>query len=104
MIPSPGRIVQYTLSADDAVQVNRRRDDSRTSGISGQKTGAVVHVGNAVSEGDTYPLVITRVWSDAPDETTAVNGQVLLDGNDTLWATSVLQGEGPRTFREFPRV
>jgi hypothetical protein len=35
-----------------------------------------------------YPLVITRVWSDNPAETTCVNGQVLLDGNDNLWVTS----------------
>lgn len=32
------------------------------------------------------------------DDTGAVNGQVILDGTDTLWVTSVKAGEGPRLF------
>lgn len=76
-VPTAGRIVQYTLDASD---VARR--------------GA--HIGNKISAGDVYPMMITRVWGDKPDA--AVNGQVFLDGNDVLYVTSIYVGEGPRTY------
>lgn len=110
-VPSIGRIVHYRLSADDASQINRRR----TSGVSiatrmktfaqspqdgtfvyGWPEGAQAHIGNAVAEGDTFPMLITRVWGDNPSS--AVNGQAYLDGNDVLWVTSACVGSGPRTF------
>ena len=111
-IPSIGRIVHYRLSADDATQINRRR----TSGVSiatrmktfaqsaqggpevvyGWPEGAQAHIGNVVAEGDTFPMLITKVWGDNPSS--AVNGQAYLDGNDVLWVTSACVGEGPRTF------
>lgn len=100
MIPSPGRLVEYTLSEQDVEHINRRRKDARESVQS--NTGFLLHVGNSVSVGDTYPLIITRVWGNT--EGSSVNGQVLLDGNDTLWVTSVSEGEGERHFRPFPRV
>ena len=39
-------------------------------------------------------MIITRVFGRDPGS--AVNGQVLLDGNDTLWVTSrtTVTGEG----------
>ena len=108
MIPSPGRIVEYTLTEQDAQEIERRRQDARAAldWHRENKTGAVVHVGNPTKAGDNYPLVITRVWSNpyGAAEDTAVNGQVLLDGNDTLWVTSVQQGDGERHWREFSRV
>lgn len=104
MTPTPGRIVEYTLAGQDADAINRRRDDARKMHAGNNNSGYVVHSGNAAAAGDTYPLVITRVWADLPTEDTAVNGQVLLDGNDTLWVTSVQQGDGERHWREFPRV
>lgn len=106
MIPSIGRIVHYSLSADDVDAITRRREDARASldWHRENKTGAVVHSGNPVKAGDVYPLVITRVWSDEPNEDTSVNGQVLLDGNDCLWVTSVTQGEGERHWRKPPLV
>lgn len=64
--------------------------------------GAQAHIGNDVKEGDTFPMLIVRVWG--PTATSAVNGQVFLDSNDVLWATSVCLGEGPRTFSWPPRV
>jgi hypothetical protein len=105
MSPTPGRIVQYTLTEEDAQQINRRRDDGRRnrSNAIANQLGFALHVGNIVYAGDNYPLMITRVWVDN-GENSSVNGQVFLDGNDTLWVTSVAQGEGERTFREFPRV
>lgn len=99
--PSIGRIVNYTLSDHDAGAINKRRKDAQNLNAAGvtlasQELGAQIHVGNRAAEGETYPMVITRVFGDQP--TSAVNGQVLLDGNDTYWATSVSHGEGPRHF------
>lgn len=111
-VPSIGRIVHYRLSVDDAIQINRRR----TSGVSiatrmksfvpsaqenesviyGWPEGAQAHIGNAVKEGDVFPMLITKVWGDNPSS--AVNGQAYLDGNDVLWVTSACVGDGPRTF------
>ncbi len=120
-IPTIGRIVQYRLSADDAAQINRRRtnghsiaermklvsrdgtslvpsqkDDDQYGAVRAWPAGAQAHIGNDAKEGQTFPMLITRVWGDTP--TCAVNGQVFLDGNDVLWVTSVSVGEGPRTF------
>ena len=86
MIPTQGRIVAYKLTAHDADTINKRRTDLHASEFAQQNTGGQCHVGNGVTAGDVYPLVITRVWSPLPGG--AVNGQVLLDGNDTLWVTS----------------
>lgn len=104
MIPSQGRIVQYTLTENDVKQIMRRRQDAKDSISNGAvgNTGFMLHVGNDVRECDTFPLMITRVWGS--EETSAVNGQVHLDGNDCFWVSSVTQGEGPGYFREFPRV
>ena len=103
--PTTGRIVQYTLTEEDATQINRRR----TSGDSIAKRiknngaeigtcvnfpdqwpiGAQAHIGNHASVGDVVPLLIVRVW---PDEfgtgNPGVNGQAFLDGNDSIWITS----------------
>lgn len=89
MIPTPGRIVAYTLTEQDAEQINRRRADEAAARPDRAHDGAQVHVGNTATAGETYPLVITRVWGQT--EGSAVNGQVLLDGNDTLWVTSRTQ-------------
>jgi len=80
-VPTIGRIVHYRLDAHDAARITHRRTEA---GIPG----------NAVQPGDTYPLIITRVWGGG----SGVNGQVLLDGPDTLWVTSVTEGEGIRTW------
>lgn len=82
--PSIGRIVHYRLSGEDAYLINGRRRFAPES------------KGNTVTEGESYPMIITRVWGEHPES--AVNGQVFLDGDDVLWATSVTVGEGPRTF------
>lgn len=92
--PSIGRIVHYTLSEQDAERIAQQR------GVSAPNIGSAA--GNGVSGGEIYPLIITRVWGQAPES--AVNGQVMLDGNDTLWVTSVQEGDGPRTFAWPPRV
>lgn len=75
----------YAPSAQDEGQV-----------VYGWPEGAQAHIGNVANEGDAFPMLITKSWGDNPSS--AVNGQVFLDGNDVLWATSVCVGEGPRTF------
>ncbi|MEU0084886.1 hypothetical protein [Streptomyces sp. NPDC006274] len=93
--PAVGRIVHYRLSQHDSDAINRRRRDAelaRKAGGADRHTGYVVHVGNSASEGDIYPAVIVRVWNET---TITVNVQVLLDGNDTYWATSRAEGDGP---------
>lgn len=86
-----GCTVHYVLSEDNANSINRRRKHAAESGITAENTGAVVHYGNPVYAGDEYPMVIVKEWTSGG----SVNGQVLLDGNDTFWACSVSEGEGP---------
>ena len=104
MIPTPGRIVEYTLNAQDAEAINRRRADAAQNLTKHREDadGSVIHVGNSVSAGDTYPLVIVRCWGQT--EQSSVNGQLLLDGNDSYWVTSAGQGDGERQWRQYPRV
>lgn len=91
MIPTPGLVVEYTLSEQDVHNIKHAR------GVRGNGTG-----GNFVTAGDNYPMIITRCWGSS--EGSSANGQVILDGNDTLWVTSVSEGEGERKFRPYPRV
>lgn len=103
LTPMIGRIVHYTLSAQDADAINRRRKDAsnlrhaHTYDGGTVRTGEQVHVGNSVCEGDVFPMLITRVWGDTPQS--PVNGQVFLDGNDTYWVTSAMEGKGPRHYQ-----
>lgn len=99
MIPGVGRIVHYRLAEHDVMSINMRRGDALSSRIAHEKSGAMVHHGNPVSIGDVYPLIITRIWGE-PSEESVVNGQVLLDGNDSLWVTSVKQGTADREWTD----
>lgn len=96
--PTIGRIVHYTVTEAEAAATNKRRADfaahRKTEGYS--DTGYVAHTGNRVTAGDVFPAMIVRVWGDQPGS--AVQLQVFLDGVDTLWATSVTEGEGERHF------
>lgn len=73
-MPSPGRMVHYTIAGHEVDAAN----------LAGQ--------GNRVQVGDVYPAVIVRVWGDKPDS--PCNLQVLLDGPGTYWATSRQQADG----------
>lgn len=86
-----GSFVLYMLRANDAIEINRRiRDAAQSMGRHREDAdGSVVHVGNVATEGDQLPMLIVRDWGGS------VNGQVFLDGNHTLWKTSVSQGDGP---------
>lgn len=92
-----GRTVLYTLNADDATKINKRRDDynaykAKFPGYEGD--GSICHVGNRVGEGDVFPAVVVRVFEQA----NSANLQVSLDGTDTFWACSVSEGTGGRTW------
>lgn len=114
-IPSIGRIVHYRLSAQDVEQIMRRRttgksiadrmnleldrlNHERDEGVQAfaWPAGAQAHIGNDVAEGDAFPMLIVRTWGSTA--TSAVDGQVFLDGNDVFWATSRIVGDQPGTF------
>lgn len=104
--PSTGRIVHYTLTEADADIINRRRDDYRKGPrVSGnpelvvQGDGAQVHVGNQARADQVLPLLVVRVNPGGQ-----VNGQVFLDGNDSLWVTSAAEGDGRGQWAWPPRV
>lgn len=99
--PTLGRVVHYTVSQADADAINKRREDfakHNRKHPSLEPTGYLAHYGNEVREGDTFAATIVRAWP------TSANLQVLLDGNDVFWATSVSEGEGPHTWAWPPRV
>ncbi len=106
--PSIGRIVIYKVTAEQADQINRRRTSSqsiaeriKTSNPDNTKwpLGAQAHIGNSVSDGDSFPMIIVRVWSGD-----LVNGQAFLDGNDTLWTLSVKCGDEDGQWNWPPKV
>ncbi len=109
MKPSIGRIVHYTLSEDGAKQINRRRTTSgsiaaRVSNDS-WPLGAQAHVGNPATVGDVVPLMIVCIFLDEYGPgVPGVNGQAILDGNDSLWVTSAREGTEPGQWFWPPRV
>lgn len=90
-VPTIGRVVHYTLTAGDAGDIMSRR----LMGTEPRRRGS------PVTAGEVFPMLITRVWGADPGA--AVQGQVFLDGDDTLWVTSVTVGEGVRHFAWPPR-
>jgi hypothetical protein len=82
MVISVGRIVHFTLTTEQADRINRR---------------ALPQVGNRTNAGDIVPLIVVSVG------TSSVNGQAMLDGNDTLWITSAKEGTEPGTWSWPPR-
>lgn len=95
-----GRIVEYTLSESDAKYINKRRDDSANLELS--EVERYVLTGFRVEAGESYPMVIVRsfIYGYQKDE---VNGQVMLDGSDTLWLTKVPHGDGQGHWRLYQR-
>jgi hypothetical protein len=98
-----GRIVHYTLSESDVLAINTRRSDYiaflRHRHEGSEETGFQAHVGNHVTAGEVCPAVVVRVFGEH-----TANLQVLLDGSDTYWATSRVEGEGPNTWSWPPKV
>lgn len=108
--PTVGRVLHYRLHANDVQRIlyDRNRADS-------------LHRGNHPREGDLVPLHVVKVWPDEyahftglnvdsqgrswPVEGPAgINGQAILDGNDSIWVTSAGEGDGPGQWRWPPRA
>lgn len=113
MEPQIGQFVHYRLTRSDASTANWQRVRAHEHLDDHRKSGVQWHKGNQHYRGDVVPLLIVRVWpyefdpdSDVcrdymPDQEFewsrplshyGVNGQAFLDGNDTIWVTSVPQG------------
>lgn len=92
--PTLGRIVHYVLDSTDVEMINRRRVPRAFDAVEGPQ----YHVGNTASEGDVLPMIICRVWEPVGGVSAGVNGQVFLDGNDSLWVTSRKEGTAPGTW------
>ena len=95
MEPSVGRIVHYALDDSDvaAVRTERRRSNDTDRGT-------------PVQAGELVALIVTAVWPEITGHDTRfqVNGQALLDGNDSLWVTMASEGSGPGCWRWPARV
>lgn len=90
-----GESVVYRLTAEDAIQINRRRT---TGAYIAERTrdgrwpeGAQAHIGSHVTEGLDFPMIVVR-FRDAGDGSFIVNGQVLLDGSDNFWVKNSTEG------------
>lgn len=98
-VPTIGRTVLYQLSDFDADEINRRRATSTAPRSEDWPEGAQAHVGNQVRVGQEYPAVVVAKFSED-----MVNLQVLLDGNDSFWATSRHEGTDPGNWHWPARV
>ena len=96
--PKAGRIVHYTLTEQDAAEINRRRTsgpriaERLTSGH--WPEGAQAHIGNQVSVGQVVPAMIVAVWHLPSGR---CNLKCFLDGTDEFWATSREVSSEPET-------
>jgi hypothetical protein len=88
-VPEAGDVVLYQLTAADVAHINRWRLDFHRNGGAESRLGFIGHIGNSLQEGDVLPAVVARVHAES---TITCNLQVLLDGNDTYWATSRAEG------------
>lgn len=90
--PRLGEIVAYRLSQNDLDKIAMKRVDG--------------YAANAVANGDVVVMVIVAVFPPTqPGNDFAVNGRVLLDGEDApLWVTSVHEGTGVAQFERAQAV
>lgn len=121
--PTPGRIVHYRLSVADCDSI--LQDRARAGNL---------QRGNHPRPGEVVPLLVVRVWDDeykhnveygngvafpgepntgqnhdpsqweVPRSPYGINGQAMLDGNDSLWVTSAPEGDGNGFWRWPERV
>lgn len=85
-IPARDRLTHYTLTAADAAEVNRRID------------AQVMH-GTKAQLGDVLPFLVTKVTMVDDSSPVKVNGQVILDGDATLWVCDVVEGTRAGSFQ-----
>lgn len=94
--PSIGRTVHYQLTEQDVIAINRRRADFVEMMKKSQwQPGAQAHVGAEAQIGETLPMVITKVHTNGTEgNDMRIDGQVFLNGNDTLWVKEIPFGDG----------
>lgn len=88
---SIGRTVHYVATPQDADEVTRRRVRGAGASVT-WPAGAQAHVGNALRPGAHVAMTITDVHGDEG----MINGQAILDGNDSMWVTSASYSEDPQ--------
>ncbi len=84
-----GRIVLYRIGPADLIAMRSTRGhDATIASPRGPATPGVVSARTPTmpAAGDVFPMIITKANKD----TGAVNGQVFLDGEDTLWVEGVV--------------
>lgn len=94
-VPATGKIpvmtdmVVYALTEEDAIEVNKRRQDftSHRASDGYTDTGYIAHRGDAVCAGDEFPAVVVRSFSNGRH----LNLRVILDGSDDLRRVAVQQ-------------
>jgi hypothetical protein len=86
--PTVGRIVLYTLTEENCATIRDKREGSASA------------AGNNPQAGDVVPFIVVRVWKDEGGPgVDGVNGQAILDGNDSLWVTSAYEQKGREAVR-----
>jgi len=71
MLPDIGQVVLYSLTEEQADEINRRRQQSPTPGY-----------GPGVTPGDAVPLLVAACAAGYDDGLCAVAGRLLLDDED----------------------
>ena len=93
-----GEVLGYRVTNEQVDRMNGLRIVSRsmdTARLEGKfPQGAQAHIGAASAEGDILPLIVTRITEGANGRT-LVNGQLILDGSDSLWIEHATEGDGP---------
>ena len=88
-MPDIGQVVLYSLTEEQADEINRRRQESPTPGY-----------GPGVIPGDTVPMVVEACAAGYDDGICAVAGRLLIDDEDeNWWVTSVTEGVAPGAWR-----
>ena len=92
-----GLTVLYRITEEQALATNKRREDARQNRekMRQERPGFQAHIGHGIEAGDRFPMIITQVF---PSESEGVNGQVFLDGSDSLWVTMIQEGDAPGQF------
>lgn len=71
-----GMRVLYVMDDGDVQAVNAQRSVSKN-----------IFRGTDPVRKQMLPMVVTKIWGSPDDKMCTVNGQVFMDGNDTLWVS-----------------
>jgi hypothetical protein len=89
MMPDIGQVVLYSLTEEQAEEINRLRQQSSASGY-----------GPGVIPGDAVPMLVEACAAGYDDGLCAIAGRLLLDDeNENWWVTSVIEGVAPGAWR-----